>query len=299
MSDRIYINYRNPNSFSHRSLLAKASIDDMQDMLEKDMLLKYQDTLQQLNQKQKELDNTHELLRNIYTGDGESYLSDIQKSLQESASYLSASIESLDRKLIELQQDAVLRKVLEREKAKAYENEKKKGEEAHERAKEKAEQAERDLIARYQESRQKHLQEKERAKQQQESEETEAPVKNNEGKFMNIISSQRFAAAISLILCIVLYLSFLSTFSAKRDTYICYTTKTGTHYHSPTCIYLDTAYETTVYEVSRKYKPCKYCNPCVEQYETTITVRNYVAPALISVPTSVAVFFLLTYKKKK
>jgi hypothetical protein len=37
----------------------------------------------------------------------------------------------------------------------------------------------------------------------------------------------------------------------------------------------------------------------VEQYETTITERNYVIPAIISIPTSVAVFFLLTYKKRE
>lgn len=111
--------------------------------------------------------------------------------------------------------------------------------------------------------------------------------------------SKRIAAIISLVLCAVLYLSFLSAFTTKRDTYICYTTKTGTHYHAPTCIYLDTARETTVYEVSRRYDPCNYCNPCIEHYETTITDRNYVIPILISVPISAAVFLLLTYKKKK
>ena len=116
---------------------------------------------------------------------------------------------------------------------------------------------------------------------------------------MNNIISKRAAAIVSIILCVVLYLSFLSAFTTKRDTYICYTTKTGTHYHSPTCTYLDTAYETTVYEASRKYKPCNYCNPCVKNYETTITDRNYVIPAIISVPISTAVFFLLTYKKEK
>ena len=116
---------------------------------------------------------------------------------------------------------------------------------------------------------------------------------------MSIITSKRIAAVISLVLCAALYLSFLSAFTTKRDTYICYTTKTGTHFHSATCKYLNTAYETTVYEASQKYKPCNYCNPCIEQYETTITYRNYVIPIFISVPISGAVFLLLTYKKKK
>lgn len=115
----------------------------------------------------------------------------------------------------------------------------------------------------------------------------------------NIHIPKRIAAVISILLCITLYLSFLSAFSTKRDTYICYTTKTGTHFHSETCQYLNTAYETTVYEASRKYKPCNYCNPFLEKYKTTITSRNYIIPILISVPISAAIFFLLIYKKKR
>ena len=128
---------------------------------------------------------------------------------------------------------------------------------------------------------------------------TELPKEEN---VLSIVTSKRIAAVISIILCITLYLTFLTTvFTTKRDTYICYTTKTGAHYHSATCKLLNTAYETTVYEASRKYKPCEstYCNPCVEQYKTTITDRNYVIPLLISVPASAAVFLLLTYKKKE
>lgn len=142
----------------------------------------------------------------------------------------------------------------------------------------------------------------EEAKQTVEKEEecAQATIERPSGEnIMSIITSKRIAAVISIVLCAVLYLSFLSAFATKRDTYICYTTKTGTHYHSATCTYLNTAYETTVYEASRKYKPCDYCNPCVEKYETTITDRNYIVPIFISVPISAAVFFLLTYKKEK
>ena len=112
------------------------------------------------------------------------------------------------------------------------------------------------------------------------------------------ITSKRMAAVISIVLCVVLYLSFLSVFTTTRDTYICYTTKTGERFHSATCKYLNTAYETTVYEASQKYKVCKYCNPCVEQYETTFTERNYITPLLISAPISVTVFILLIWKKE-
>ena len=114
---------------------------------------------------------------------------------------------------------------------------------------------------------------------------------------------KRLALPISVLLCAVLYLSFLTlafTEKTNRDTYICYTTKTGTHFHSATCKYLNTAYETTVYEASKKYKPCDYCNPCVELYKTKITVtkRNYLAPALISIPLSTIIYIALINDKK-
>lgn len=130
-------------------------------------------------------------------------------------------------------------------------------------------------------------------KEEQKSEASE------ENKTMNIFTSKRIAAVISILLCVTLYLSFITVFTTKRDTYICYTTKTGECFHSATCRYLNTAYETTVYEASQEYKKCKYCNPCVEQYKTTLTERNYIRPILISVPISAIVFALLAFKKKK
>jgi len=115
-----------------------------------------------------------------------------------------------------------------------------------------------------------------------------------------IIFHKRIAVIISLLLCIALYLLFLNTaFTQTRTTYVCYTTKTGTHYHAPTCRYINTAYETTVYEACRKYKPCEYCNPCMAEYKTKFTERNYIAPLAISIPVSVAVFFLLSYRKER
>ena len=117
---------------------------------------------------------------------------------------------------------------------------------------------------------------------------------------MKLINSRRIAAVISLLLCVTIYLLFLTTvFSSERDTYICYTTKTGECFHSAICQYASkTAYETTVYEACRDYKPCSHCNPCVAQYKTTITERNYIIPIFISVPVSATVYILLTYEKK-
>ncbi len=113
--------------------------------------------------------------------------------------------------------------------------------------------------------------------------------------------SKRIAAGVSLLLCVVLYLLFLTTaFTTKRDTYICYTTKNGKNFHSAICNSIDkSAYETTVYEACHDYRPCSSCHPYAEIYKTTITVRNYVTPILISIPISVLVFLLLGYKKEK
>ena len=110
---------------------------------------------------------------------------------------------------------------------------------------------------------------------------------------------KRIAAILSIFLLIILYLVFLTVFSTERDTYICYTTKTGDNFHSATCSYLNTAYETTVYEASKNYNVCKYCNPCVEQYKTTIIIKDYILPIIISFPISTLVFLLLICKKKK
>ena len=115
--------------------------------------------------------------------------------------------------------------------------------------------------------------------------------------------SKRLALVIPILLCSVLYLSFLTlafTEKTTRDTYICYTTKTGTHFHSAHCTYLNTMYQTTVYEACKKYKPCNYCNPFYENNKTKITVteRNYIAPAIISTAISIAIYFVLTIDKK-
>lgn len=140
---------------------------------------------------------------------------------------------------------------------------------------------------------------------QHQNQESPLPKQDNvhlnekEQKIMNILTSKRIAAVIAILLCVVLYFSLLTTaFSTKRDTYVCYTTKTGECFHSADCRFLNTAYETTVFEASKKYKVCKYCNPCIDEYKTTYVSRNYIAPLFISIPVSALVFVILTVKKK-
>ena len=91
--------------------------------------------------------------------------------------------------------------------------------------------------------------------------------------FFSKLQYKRLALTISVLLCAILYLAFITlvfTEKTSRDTYICYTTKTGTHFHAATCNHLNTAYETTVYEASKDYKPCKYCNPCVTDRKSVV-----------------------------
>lgn len=127
-------------------------------------------------------------------------------------------------------------------------------------------------------------------------------------KNSNPLVSKQVAKIISLLLCVILYVVLLTTvFSTERNTYICYTTRTGEFFHSAICNYIEDCnymsnnivYETTVYEACKDYKPCSDCNPCTNYYKTTITTRNYIYPALISVPISVTVFLLLGYRKKE
>ena len=115
---------------------------------------------------------------------------------------------------------------------------------------------------------------------------------------------QRHAFIFSLLLCLILYFSFLIfAFTEKNhvDTYICYTTKTGECYHAAYCQYLrNSSYKTTVYEAKKKYRKCSRCSPILEKYKTTIIVkeRNYFFPALISIPLSAATYILLIKTNK-
>ena len=316
MSDRIYINYRNPDAWSVQSALAGLSAEDIENLFERNMLLKYQDTLHQLNQKEQELYNTRHLLHSIYS-DNDKKNSAVQKGLQESATRIASQIDALDRILRDLQEDPILKPLIDREKDKWRQREDQRGKEALERYREKALEDQRKLIDHYQKSRLQALQKGELAQQQQKQEpkkQTQTPLTATTKsekiieklkhmdffKNINITNSKRIAAVVSIVLCAILYLSFLTmAFTNERDTYICYTTKTGSCYHADYCRYISmSAYETTVYEASKEYRPCSFCNPCVERCKTTITVRNYTTPILISAPISIAVYLLLIRKKK-
>lgn len=154
---RTHYQDRNPNAWTIRSALATLSAEDVENLFERDVLLKYQDTLRQLNSKEQELYDTQELLRNMYAGDDQNYLT-MQKDLQESASRIVSQIDALDRDLRDLQEDAFLNAIIEREKAKWYQREDQRMKEVLDRYREKAAETQKELMARYQESRRQAIQ---------------------------------------------------------------------------------------------------------------------------------------------
>lgn len=141
---------------------------------------------------------------------------------------------------------------------------------------------------------------------------TETKEKNKGEEIMNILTSKRIAAVISIFLCISLYFSLLSAvFTKKVDTFIAYTQegqtvlhgsitcKTNTsefgYHHVDTLDFSKPIITTTNYE-HQDYTICRSC--VTSAVETTITVKNYVTPLIISIVVSLSAFFILTFKKK-
>ena len=218
------------------------------------------------------------------------------KRFWSTANRLGNKINTYESQLISLETSEPLRAVLKREKKLEYSRLEQKGKEDLAKYREESYKKTRELMEQWEKQRKEGIsiraklkaEAEEKAKKETESQKQ----RKTKNKFSPFINGRAFT--FSLLLCTILYLLFLSfAFTEERDTYICYTTKTGTHYHSPVCQYLNTAYETTVYEASKKYKPCDHCNPCVANYKTTITVRNYLAPALISIPISAIIYITL------
>lgn len=141
---------------------------------------------------------------------------------------------------------------------------------------------------------------------------TETKEKNKGEKIMNILTSKRIAAVISIFLCISLYFSLLSAvFTKKIDTHVVYTQEGSNMIHGTMGC---TAYDRVGYDNIRRIdrsKPiitttmneCPDYIPCqstcmVEAKEITLTVKDYISPLIISLLVSATVYFILTFKKK-
>ena len=156
---------RNTDDWSIRSALADLSSEEVENPIERDILLEYQDTLRQLKQKEQELYDTRELLRNIHAGNNENYLA-VKKGLYETGSRLTSQIDTFDRKLIDLQNDPGLKPVIDREYGKWRQRVEQKYKEAIERYREKSAKTQRELMDRYQKSKQEAQQKREQEAQQ-------------------------------------------------------------------------------------------------------------------------------------
>ena len=160
---------------TNRELLANALESIEEYPSEEDILIKYKDTLLQLNQKVQELHDTQELWDNISAGSDKNYLT-IKNQLQDEAFNIASQRDDLDRQLIELEQNPILQKIIERERLKDL------GEKASQRMKElkvkyeehKAEKEleQMELMNRYRETRQAAIQKRREAESQLKQEST-------------------------------------------------------------------------------------------------------------------------------
>ncbi len=130
-------------------------------------------------------------------------------------------------------------------------------------------------------------------------------------KIMNILTSKRIAAVISIFLCVVLYFLLLANvFTKKIDTFTVYTQEGLDVIHGNSMCQtnkwdgLDYEYSldktkpiivTTAYDCTAH----SWCTLCAEEMKKiTITEKDYITPLLISLPISALTFAILTVKKK-
>ena len=103
------------DSFSNRSLLAKAIESDMQTDEERQLLLEYHSILKAIESDQEKLYKISEMIRNTPGGKTELDIS-IKKNLEASATNIAERINTNDRKLLNLESSTILKYVLDREK---------------------------------------------------------------------------------------------------------------------------------------------------------------------------------------
>lgn len=188
---------RTTNAPEPRTLLINASVDDMQNIFEKDLLIKYQDTLKQISLNQVKLQEIHDVLRGIHAG-GSGVFADIKNQLQEEANRIVSELELLGRQLIKLEKNPCLQNVIKRERLKFL--------------REKAADEMRKLRTQYEESKQQAIQEREQANAQPNQETvSEAHKEAPKGEStQNTYSKQMLRLLTPMILSITLPLLMLN-----------------------------------------------------------------------------------------
>jgi hypothetical protein len=147
---------RDESYVSNRSLLANASVDDIEDAFEKELLIKHHAIYEQALQQQEKFREVQELLRKMPEEINACY-PDLKNQLQETAREITSEENFLDHQLMALEQNWVLQKVLEREKAKLREESNQRGKEALRALMEKDEATVQEIMSLHQEQRQKAL----------------------------------------------------------------------------------------------------------------------------------------------
>lgn len=297
---------RDTNEVSNRNLLAKAPETVAQNDIEWRKLFEYKVLLRLIEWEEAKL---HKLKEQFYElrSKNDKTSDETKKMLDYEIKQSISTINTYDRQLLALEATKPLKDIIERERTLAYERAK----QAFDRHREEQQKKTEEFIAKYHEQRAIVIANRRaaiaKANQEAEKQKRELEKERKKAKIRELIRKiQNLAIPVSLVLCLILYFSFLTfAFTEKNyiDTYICYTTKTGECYHAAYCGYLyRSSYETTVYEAKKKnYRSCSRCNPCQDRYETSIIVkkRNYIAPALISIPISVATYFVLIKTNKE
>ena len=317
MSDRyddISYSERDPNDVSNRTLLANALETAVQNDIEKKKLAQYKEKIALIEAEEKRLGEIRVKL--FSKGLDSKTMEDLQFEMKQTSN----RINTYDRQLLALETSKPLKDVLEREKKLAYQRAVQRGRESLAKYREEVAERCKVVCKQWEEQRAKAIEgvikakaeENKRAEKEAKKQEEQKPksqevkqrkfsMKKFLTKIKNIEQYKKRAFIISLLLCSILYLAFLTlAFTEKRDTYICYTTKTGECYHAYYCSYLKySSHQTTVYQAERKkYRRCSSCNPFQDRLKTTITVRNYLAPALISIPIS-AITYIVIKKNKE
>ena len=146
--------YSQKKTVTNRTLLADALESTVKDEVERKRLGEYKAAIAEIEAAQEQLTELRAKIKELSFAKGPRDTKAIN-ALRFEANKLANRISVLDGRLLRLESMGAIKKVLEREKARAYEKAKQEGKEALATYREKAEQKQRDLAARYQESRKK------------------------------------------------------------------------------------------------------------------------------------------------
>ena len=152
----VLLSDRDTESVSNRSLLANAMESLAKTELEKKKLLEYKDKIDQINAEEQKLSEVRAQIKELSFANGPRDKEKL-RALRDEAIKLSHHIGIYDKQLLRLEASKPLQNVLDREKAKAYQRGKEKGEAALKEYKQKAMTEQEQMKKRYEESRKRSV----------------------------------------------------------------------------------------------------------------------------------------------